>query len=364
MDDAQPQGPESQAVGSDELRAAAFEVADIKRQVQALLADAQGHLATLAEVISQATALKARATDDQAVIAMKSGHINDAQLHADNVRADLDRALTSAKQSATEAEGLRSRAQSAADQSAAVLADVRTAKASADAEAASAVRSQTTAEAAALACKTLADRSDAVEKRVAGYETQLEQFAVRCSDLLKTVEGLLPGSTAAGLAHAFDQRRQTFLQPHRRWQWVFVGSVLSIVALAGTGLWHFYHASTAPTYDELARLWIARLPIAAALVWLALHASREVALSKRLEEDYGFKSAIAACFEGFKRQVADTDTGVNPQSALAKLLNNTLATIAEPPGRIYAKHALTVSPAKELAAAAKAVTGVTNAGTS
>lgn len=58
MDDAQPHGADPQAVGSDELRAAAFEVADIKRQVQALLADAQGHLATLAEVISQATALK------------------------------------------------------------------------------------------------------------------------------------------------------------------------------------------------------------------------------------------------------------------------------------------------------------------
>jgi hypothetical protein len=45
--------------------------------------------------------------------------------------------------------------------------------------------------------------------------------------------------------------------------------------------------------DELARLlWPSHvhLPIAAALIWLALHASHESALAKRLERDYGFKA--------------------------------------------------------------------------
>jgi hypothetical protein len=105
-------------------------------------------------------------------------------------------------------------------------------------------------------------------------------------------------------------------------------------------------------------LWLSRLPIAGALVWLALHASRESALAKRLEEDYGYKSAIAACFEGFRKQMSEIGKDVAPDSPLAKLCSNTLTTIATPPGVIYEKHALTVTPSDELKKAAKAAVSV------
>jgi len=45
--------------------------------------------------------------------------------------------------------------------------------------------------------------------------------------------------------------------------------------------------------------------------------------------------------------------GVEPDSALAKLLDDTLKTIAAPPGRIYDKHQLVVSPIEELKDTAK-----------
>jgi hypothetical protein len=137
---------------------------------------------------------------------------------------------------------------------------------------------------------------------------------------------------------------------------VFIGSVLVIVALAATGLWHVYHLHTAPTYEELVRLWLARLPVAGALLWLALHASRESALAKRLEEDYGYKAAVASCLEGFQKQMSQFGKDVDPNSPLARLLNDTLTTIAAPPGRIYDKHQLVVSPLDELKDATKTVT--------
>jgi hypothetical protein len=137
--------------------------------------------------------------------------------------------------------------------------------------------------------------------------------------------------------------------------------VLAIVVVAISGLWHVYHAEKVPTYDELARLWLARLPIAGALVWLALHASRESALAKRLEEDYGYKSAVASCFEGFRKQMSEIGKDVPHDSPLAKLCEDTLAAIASPPGRIYDKHELTVSPSGELTEAAKAVVEVAGA---
>jgi predicted fused transcriptional regulator/phosphomethylpyrimidine kinase len=106
---------------------------------------------------------------------------------------------------------------------------------------------------------------------------------------------------------------------------------------------------------------LARLPIAGALVWLALYASRESALAKRLEEDYGYKSAIASCFEGFRKQMSEVGKDVVSSSPLAKLCGDTLTTVAAPPGRIYDKHNLTVTPASEFTEAAKAAVDVVNA---
>ncbi len=96
---------------------------------------------------------------------------------------------------------------------------------------------------------------------------------------------------------------------------------------------------------------LARLPVAGPLLWLALHASREAALAKRLEEDYGYKAAIASSCEGFQKQMSQF--GMAPGSALTKLLDDTLTTIAAPPGRIYEKHQLVVSPINEVKDTAK-----------
>jgi hypothetical protein len=87
-----------------------------------------------------------------------------------------------------------------------------------------------------------------------------------------------------------------------------------------------------------------------------LHASHESALAKRLEEDYGYKAAIAQSFEGFQKQMAEIGEEAAAGSPLAKLCEDTLSTIASPPGRIYDKHQLTATPvkeAKELAVEAK-----------
>jgi len=207
------------------------------------------------------------------------------------------------------------------------------------------------AQVAASTSKKLAEKAEIIEKTLAAYEQRLTELNTQCEKQLQTITDLLPGATAAGLAHAFDDRRKTFLKPGTRWQWLFVGSVSFIVLLALTGLWHVYKSGNPLTWDELARLWVARLPIVGALVWLALHASRESALAKRLEEDYGYKAAIAASFQGFQKQMADLGSSISESSPLSKLCGDTLATIASPPGRIYEKHQLTVTPTSELAAA-------------
>lgn len=317
--------------------------------------EAQAKLAEVTTVATQVVGVMTQISDGQAVIANKSDHIQKAQEHADKIRAELDRALTSATQQTTEAEGLKSRSQSAADNASKLLTDIRTAKGAIDTDAAIIVTARKAAEESAAQTKVLAEKSTIVEERIEGYEKRLAELETQCNAQLKTILDLLPGATTAGLAEAFDRRGKTFLAPHTRWQWIFVTSLGFIVILAVTGLWHVYKSATAPSYDELFRLWLSRLPVAGALVWLAMHASRESALAKRLEEDYGYKAAIASSFLGFQKKLSEIGTSVASDSQLAKLCENTLTTIATPPGRIYEKHELTVSPSDELKQAAKAL---------
>jgi hypothetical protein len=334
-----------------------------QKTIATLLTDAQTKLSEIAAIATQVITTKTQITNDQAVVATKSDHIQKAQEHADSVRASLDRALTAATQQATDAEGQRNRAQSAADTANDLLTSIQTTKGSVDTSATAIETAKKMAEESSVLIKGLSDKSVTVEERIAAYEKRLQELDQQCADQLKTIESLLPGATSAGLAHAFDDRRKLFLNPRNRWQWIFVSSVLFIVLIAITGLWGLYHnaVGATPTYDDVIRMWLSRLPLAGALVWLALYASREAALAKRLEEDYGYKSAVAASFLGFHKQMAEIGATADG-SPLAKLCGDTLSTISSPPGRIYDKHKLTVSPSDELATAAKSVVEVASVG--
>lgn len=344
---------------AEEVKATAAAASEANRQIAAALADAQ---AKLADLTAAAVAAKTKITDDQAVIATKSDHIQKAQEHADQVRANLDRALTAATQQVTAAEAEKSKAEAAAEAADELLTKTKSVKASVETDVAAIAIARKTAEESATVSKGLADRSSEVETHLAAYEKRLEELKDQSAQQLKTIVDLLPGATTAGLAHSFNARRQTFLKPHNRWQYVFIGSLVALIGVALHGLFHIYSLQTPPTYGEVFRLWLARFPVAGALIWLALYASRESALAKRLEEDYGFKAAVASCFEGFKKQMAEFGKDAAPDSPLAKLLDNTLTTIAAPPGRIYDKHELTVSPTAEVKALVEAtVTAAINA---
>ncbi|MBS0455381.1 MAG: hypothetical protein JSS14_29125 [Proteobacteria bacterium] len=329
------------------------ELLDAQKQTATGLAEMHLRSTQIATIAGEALAAKAQISDYQTVIATKSDHIEQAQIHADKVRGDLDRQLTAAKQQATDAEAFKARAQSASDSASEILLATKAARTTAEAESKAVEDLAAEAKEATDSLKDLAAKAQTVDERLANYEEQLKNLRAQSEAQLAVIIGLLPGATSAGLASAFDERRKSFLKPSGRWQWMFVGSLVVLIFLALTGLWNVYAAGTPLSYDELFRLWLARLPIAAALIWLALHASREAALAKRLEEDYGYKAAIAASFQGFHKQMSDLTERATPETPLAKLCADTLTTIGSPPGRIYDKHNLTSTPTAEAAQVVK-----------
>jgi hypothetical protein len=348
-----------------EVEAAGTGVADLTAAAKAKLAEveaasvgmvdvitaANAKLTEINEAASSALGVRSAITDTQAVIATKSAHIQDAQAHADKVRAELDRNLTAATQKTTETEGLRARAQAAADGVAPIIAAITTTKASTQADLTATNAARDEAKASSAATKALADKAVAIETSIAGYEAALAELQKQGKEKLETINSLLPAATSAGLAHAFDARRQTFLRPVKLWEGVFVASVVALAVLAGTSLVSVYMTHAVPPWDEVWRMWAIRLPFAGALIWLAMHAASKSALAQRLEEDYGFKAATAAQFQGFQEQMTKVGA-LPPDSPLAKLYADTLAIIANPPGRIYDKHQLIVKPTAEIAAAA------------
>ncbi len=336
---------------------------DVTETVVAKMKKVKAALSEITSVQKQVLAIKTKIEDHQTVVATKSAHIEDARKHGDEVMSELDRELATARQLTAEAEGQKTRAQAVADELVKILVEVETRKNTVNAHAEEVSGALDEAEESADKVKVLAERSATIEKRLAEYEKGMTEIQDRGKSrlaelddqgkiLLKTIEGLLPGAASAGLAHGFAERRETFLQPRRNWEKVFVGSLIGIAVLA-IGNWLMFHEATHVWSDTLL-MWLARLPMAAPLILLAYHAAHEAALGKRLEEAYGYKVAMASSFMGFHKQLSEVGTDI-ATNALAKLYDNTLATIADPPGRIYDKHNLVATPGDLVAQVAKTV---------
>ncbi len=322
--------------------------------VEKLSVDAKGKFDEVAAVATKALAASTQINDQQCVIAAKSAHIEDAKIHADKVRTELDRALMAATNKATEAEAMTARTSATADGIAKLNDSAKSAKIEIDSNAAAIKKALETSTQDSQKTKSLADIALGTEERVNSYQTTLTDLHKKSQEKLAEINSLLPGATSAGLAHAFDARGNKFTQPSKLWQVVFVVALVVLVIIAAVGLIEVYLAGNSLNYDGIIRLWLARLPIAGALVWLALYASREAALAKRLEEDYAYKAAISMSFQGFQQQMKAIQAEAKNDTPLGKLCSDTLATIASPPGRIYDKHKLTVSLSSELTEAIRA----------
>ncbi len=329
-------------------------------KLKALLADAQAKLAEITEVKGQALAAATKIDDHQTVVATKSAHIEDARLHGDKVITELDRELASAKQQATEAENQKTRAQTAADESVKTLADIQATKGTAESDSEEVAELLKAAEESAAKTKGLADVAATIDKRIEDYERKLAEMDQQGIDKLRMIEGLLPSATTVGLAHAFDERRRTFLPQRRKWENWFIGSVIALAVLAGVSFLE-RHFSTVPlTIEDTLLYWLFRLPVAGILAWLAIHSSHEAALAKQLEEDYGFKAVTASAFLGFNKQMGEVGSAAATNEPLAKLCADTLQTIANPPGRIYEKNKLTATVADQLSEALRRIKELTD----
>jgi hypothetical protein len=335
--------------------AAATEMELRRTTVAAAATDVEAKLTAIATAASEVEVKRA-------AVAAHTQQIDGDQKRATELRGELESLLVNARQTQAETDGLKQGVESAKSSATQAIAEIQAAKASVDQNAKDVTSVLAASNSAFTKTKAIADKADTIEQRVKDYEAKLVEISAQCEAQLEAIKSLLPGATSAGLASAFDQRRTTFLKPSKRWQWLFVGSVVVLAVLALASLIEAYLHAPELTYQQLLVRWISRIPFAASLVWLAMHASRESALAKRLEEDYGFKASVASSFQGFQEQMKIVGGSVAGNEPLKALCDATLAQITNPPGRIYEKHALIVSPTTELLKAAQMVLDAAKAG--
>jgi len=188
--------------------------------------------------------------------------------------------------------------------------------------------------------ESVTETSKAARDRVDQYETTLKLLQDEYNRVREQIEALLPGSTSAGLASAFQDQKKRFDNPQSVWLWTFI---VSIVALVGVGIWHLVAvneavkaaaAGSSLTWDLVLRHLANRLVLVVPLLWIALVASRNYSNALRLQEDYAFKEAISRSFEGYRTQMTSLAM-LTDHKPLVQLCENVLRTLSERPGRLY-----------------------------
>ena len=171
----------------------------IQTQAQTALSEAEGKLAAIESASAAVLEVKARATAAESVFVANFKHVEEAKTHSDGIRAELDRTLVSATKSATEAESSRAATKSSQDSATETLAAIAAHKTQADSSMTEISTARETAQKSAGMLKSMADKAETVEKKLAAYEKRLAEFEAQAAAQLATIVGLLPGATIGGV---------------------------------------------------------------------------------------------------------------------------------------------------------------------
>lgn len=329
---------------NNSIQAANAASAETAKQASAAIESAKYIASTVSEIIGKIEGIRDEAVKTQATIAERNAFIQGGLEHVANVQRELDAVLDAAKRSALAADAHQSATKTTSDNVTALHAAVQAIKERAESDAGIAANTRTTIEGHANTTKKLSQLAESTESRIAQYEAKLTDMQDKAKSLQERIDELLLGATNAGLASAFDKRSKMFKTPEQFWQWVFIGSLAGLLGLA---IWHavaFGNLAQPPDWQQLARMMLFKLPFLIPLVWLAIHAARQASFAKRMEEEYAFKATTSMSFEGYRRQMKDVGADLDANSPLAQLCNNTLKTIAAPPGKVYDKQRMDPTP--------------------
>ncbi len=193
---------------------------------------------------------------------------------------------------------------------------------------------KTQSEAHKIHLDTFVITSNEIKARLDENEEQLTTLLKRSEEAQETVEQLLPGATATGLAAA-SEKRAVDVGEGKGW-WLF-GFVLTLLGLSAAIILSF--TEYFPLGDNFLLNFTKRVSIAAPMIWLAYFCAINYGHKLRLQEVYAFKAVASRTFEGYKKQFTEIEKDKPPREgepSLVKALSLIFMQIlAKDPMNVY-----------------------------
>ena len=170
------------------------------------------------------------------------------------------------------------------------------------------------------------------------YEKEQEE---KYEKLFLKIESLLPGATSAGLAKAYQDRKQEYSKTIIWWNTVFLVLMTTMFFVA------FFHLKEFTTLEDTLKHLLNYAPIYIPVIWLAIYASKRRSESRALEEEYAHKEALAKSYSSYKLQIEEI--GGDDKGLIEKLLDKTIDTVSDNPSKVLDRKHGDNSPIIDLA---------------
>lgn len=184
-----------------------------------------------------------------------------------------------------------------------------------------------------LLAQSIKDRAhlELIKTHVDELDEKLNKSSDDAESVLSRCETAYSASTSVGLAAAFSERSVALSSS--MWFWI-IGLVVAL--MSGS----YFGSAQLQRLSELLKIPDISTPVVAlnlllsmlsvgAPIWFAWLATKQIGQRFRLSEDYAFKASISRAYEGFRREAARFDKGME-----AKLLMSALTRLDELPLRL------------------------------
>lgn len=180
---------------------------------------------------------------------------------------------------------------------------------------------------------------------IASKQSQVDALLADASSTMSRVHAAYRAATSEGLARSFTAKATGLSRSVHLWVgflilallssvligWIRFPAILASIATGAMGSWQLFAAQIA----------VAGLSLAAP-VWLAWVSTKQIGQRFRLAEDYAYKAALAAAYEGYRAEAARLDEAME-----AQLFSIALTRLDEIPLRLV-ENTVAGSPIHEL----------------
>ncbi|MBR1600694.1 MAG: hypothetical protein IJ677_03865 [Alphaproteobacteria bacterium] len=210
--------------------------------------------------------------------------------------------------------------------------------------------------------KELRDQQNKLAKDIVVFQNEKEEEIKRKIELgnnkfskLETkIKSLLPGAVTAGLSFAYKEKRESEETQKFYSTVIFVISILCLVAVSCIPVYINYHLyieqqnNLQKVMEYIPNLFLFITPLYLPFLWLAWLSNKSAKLSKRLIEEYSYKEVLSKTYEGLNDKIQSLEDAKNSLDLKTKLLFNIVMMSSENPGKLITDYNKTDNPLMEI----------------